>query len=169
MAAVPPPIDDVPIDPALADVHLALSLCGLEDEIERNRVIVFEGIETITFLSTLDDDEIDAMADRLRKRVPAATRVNLNALRIKRMKTLVYWIKKTRREGGIVDLTTLNQDRLLTLADEMSMSTVPKKKDEKLFYPDKFDSKNYISWSRSLTNYLDSLTGKSNVPLTYVI
>lgn len=46
---------------------------------------------------------------------------------------------------------------------------IPPKKEEKLFYPEKFEAKQYKAWSRSLVNYLDSIIGKSGVPLTYVI
>jgi hypothetical protein len=43
------------------------------------------------------------------------------------------------------------------------------KKDEKMFYPEKLNPKKFISWMRSFENYLDSVLGKSKVPLTYVI
>jgi hypothetical protein len=39
----------------------------------------------------------------------------------------------------------------------------------KVGQPNKFDPRNYVSWARSFENYLDSLHGKSGVPLSYLL
>jgi hypothetical protein len=42
-------------------------------------------------------------------------------------------------------------------------------RDDKLFYPPKFDPDAYVTWERTFENYLDSLKGKSKIPLSYII
>jgi hypothetical protein len=174
MAAVPPveppviaPEEEPPVD-LLAQVHQAFTVCGIVQDIDRVRIIVFEGINSITFLGNLTDDEIEKMAVRLAKRTPANTRVFLGMGQIKRLKTLAYWIRKMRREGQAIDIDNLDEAQLDSVADEVALTT-PTKPDEKLFYPLAFDSTKYVSWSRSFANYLDSRIGKANVSLSYII
>jgi hypothetical protein len=172
MAAVPPldipPVDEEPpIDP-MAQVHQALTLCGVIEDIERVRIIVFEGINSILFMGNLMDEEIEKMAQRLAKRTPANTRVILGMGQIKRLKTFAYWVRKMRREGKPLDIDALDAAALDGVADEVAL-TMTSKADEKLFYPPPFDAKKYVAWARSFANYLDSRIGKSDVPLSYVI
>jgi hypothetical protein len=91
MAAIPPvdipPMEEPPVDP-LAMVHQALILCGVIEDIDRVRIIVFEGINSVVFMGNLTDEEIEKMAGRLAKRTPANTRVILGMGQIKRMKRL---------------------------------------------------------------------------------
>jgi hypothetical protein len=172
MAAVPPvddipPMEEPPVDP-LAIVHQALILCGVIEDIDRVRIIVFEGINSVVFMGNLTDEEIEKMAGRLAKRTPANTRVILGMGQIKRTKTFAYWVRKMHHEGKPVDLDAMDAAALDTVADEVALTT-PSKADEKLFYPPPFDAKKYVAWSRSFANYLDSRIGKSDVPLSYVI
>jgi hypothetical protein len=152
----------------LAQVHRAFTICGIIEDIERARVIVFEGINSVHFIGNLTDDEIEKMAARLAKRTPANSRVTLGMGQIKRLKTLAFWIRKMRREGQDYDIDNLDEAQLDTVADEVALTTTTKP-DEKLFYPSTFDSTKYVSWSRSFANYLDSRIGKANVSLSYVI
>jgi hypothetical protein len=52
---------------------------------------------------------------------------------------------------------------------EMMICTDELKKDEKMFYLEKFNPKKYISWMQHFKNYLDLVPGKSRVQLTFVI
>jgi hypothetical protein len=171
MAAVPPvdipPIEEPPVDP-LGIVHQALILCGVIEDINRVRIIVFEGINSVVFMGNLTDEEIEKMAGRLAKHTPANMRVILGMGQIKRLKTFAYWVRKMRREGKPVDLDMMDAAALDTIADKVALTT-PSKADEKLFYPPLFDPKKYVAWSRSFANYLDSRIGKSDVPLSYVV
>jgi hypothetical protein len=68
MAAVPPveppvvaPEEEPPVDP-LVQVHQAFTVCGIIQDIDCVRIIVFKGINSVTFLGNLTDDEIEKMA-----------------------------------------------------------------------------------------------------------
>jgi hypothetical protein len=87
------------------------------------------------------------------------------------MKAIAFWVRKRRREGADIALEGLNEEIVRTLIrGEMTLaSKEEKREDDKLFYPNKFNWKKYITWAPSFKNYLDSLKGKSKVPLTYTI
>jgi hypothetical protein len=174
MAAVPLAVDPVvdPVDDPVADpleeVHQAFILCGIEDPLDRARIIMFEGINTLAFLGMLTEDELDRMVVRLAKHFPANTRVVLGMAHIKRLKTIMYWVQKLRRQGHAPDINMIvDAGALDDLTLEMDAAK-PTKADEKLFYPQAFEAKKYIMWNRSLANYLDSQIGKANVPLSYI-
>jgi hypothetical protein len=85
------------------------------------------------------------------------------------VKAIAFWVRKRRREGAEIALEGLNEEVVCTLIREMTLASKEEKRDDKLFYPNKFNPKKYISWAQSFENYLDSLKGKSKVPLTYII
>jgi hypothetical protein len=84
------------------------------------------------------------------------------------VKAIAFWVRKRRREGAEIALEGLNEEVVCTLIREMTLASKEEKRDDKLFYPNKFNPKKYISWAQSFENYLDSLKGKSKVPLTYI-
>jgi hypothetical protein len=175
MAAVPPAALPVGLDPMIPpDVDFVLMMCGVgvtvdgDDPAARARVIRLEGLNSLAAFGFYTDEEIADMAQRNERRSPAALRVRMGLGHIKRLKAVSYWVKKARREGRDLDALELNPDLLDELMEEMSHQ-VTTKKDEKLFYPEKFEAKRYKAWSRSLYNYLDSIIGKAGVALTYVI
>jgi hypothetical protein len=69
IAAIPPaeapvvdsPEEEQPIDP-LDQVHQAFTTCGIIQDIDRVRIIVFKAINSVLFLGNLTDDEIKKMA-----------------------------------------------------------------------------------------------------------
>jgi hypothetical protein len=175
MAAVPPAAVPPMVDPMIpADVDFVLMMCGVgvtldgDDPAARARVICFEGLDSFAAFGLYTDEEIADMAQRNERRSPAAQRVRMGLGHIKRLKAVSYCVKKARREGRMLDALELTPELLDELMEEMSHE-VTTKKDEKLFYPEKFKAKRYKALSRSLYNYLDSITGKAGVALTYVI
>jgi hypothetical protein len=84
------------------------------------------------------------------------------------VKAIAFWVRKRRHEGAEIALEGLNEEVVCTLIREMTLASKEEKRDDKLFYPNKFNPKKYISWAQSFENYLDSLKGKSKVPLTYI-
>jgi hypothetical protein len=149
-----------------------LTLCGFENPVARMRVIEFEGLDTLDAFGDFDDTAIENMAKRNEGRSPQANRVVFGIRRILKLKAVAFWVRKQRREGVAPDdmnVHDLDADVVATMIREMSLSTTDTKRDEKLFYPSKFNPKKYISWARSFENYLDSLKGKSKVPLSYII
>ena len=48
-------------------------------------------------------------------------------------------------------------------SEEATKSTIDK------LFPAKFDPHKFISWTDSVTNFLDGIRGESNVPISYVV
>jgi hypothetical protein len=63
----------------------------------------------------------------------------------------------------------LDADVIHDTIQEMTIAGTEPKKDDKLYYLEKFNPKKYISWAQSFENYLYSVRGKSKVPLSYII
>lgn len=144
-------------------------VCGLRDLPSQTRLIEYEGIEAVEDLANYTDAELDAMADRNSKRTPIATRVQMGLQRTKKLKAITHWVRKKTREGVECDLTELTPVMISELILELNASQGKKDTDSKLYYPDPFVATDYKNWAKKVENYLDSRTGKSGVPLSYVI
>jgi hypothetical protein len=150
-------------------MRYVLHVCGLRDIPSQTRLIEFEGLEEIEELANYTDAELDTMADRNSKRSPAATRVQMDLARTKKLKAVKFWINKKLRENAPCDLTELTDALIGELIREMSFTKSDKDSDSKLYYPDAFNANDYKNWIKKVSNYLDSRKGKSGVPLSYVI
>ena len=146
-----------------------LHVCGLREIPAQTRLIEFEGIENVEDLANYTDAEIDAMADRNSKRSPANIRVNMGLARTKSLKAITHWVRKKIREGSPCDLQELTPQLIAELIGEINAKAAKKDSDTKLYYPDAFAANDYKNWIKKVENYLDSRTGKSGVPLSYVI
>jgi hypothetical protein len=173
MAAQVPPAAAVP--PVVAVPNLmglmgfVLLLCGKTNQQARIRLIDFEGLDALEEFGDYTDDEIADMAKRNEMRTPENTRVRFGIARIKKMKTVAFWVcKQPRCEGIPLDINSLTPAVIAEAITEKTLEPSGSKKDEKLFEPEKFDPKRYKQWSRSMENYLDSILGQSGVPLSYV-
>jgi hypothetical protein len=150
-------------------IRYVFHMCGLRDVPSQTRLIEYEGIENVTDLANYTDAEIDTMADRNSKRTPNNTRVQMGLARTKALKAITHWVRKKLREGVDCDLQELNQELIGDLIREINEKSGKKDADSKLYYPDPFSATDYKNWIKKVENYLDSRTGKSGVPLSYVI
>jgi hypothetical protein len=150
-------------------IRYVFHMCGLRDIPSQTRLIEFEGIEQVTDLANYTDSEIDTMADRNSKRTPNNTRVQMGLARTKALKAITHWVRKKLREGIDCNLHELNQPLIHELIREINETAGKKDSDSKLYYPDAFTASDYKNWIKKVENYLDSRTGKSGVPLSYVI
>jgi hypothetical protein len=146
-----------------------LHVCRLRELPAQTRLIALEGIENVEDLANYTDAEIDAMADRNSKRSPANLRVNMGLARTKSLKAITHWVRKKIREGSPCDLCELTSPLIAELICEINAKAAKKDSDAKLYYPDAFTANDYKNWIKKVENYLDSRTGKSGVPLSYVI
>jgi hypothetical protein len=150
-------------------IRYVLHVCGLRDVPSQSRLIEFEGIENVQDLANYTDAELDLMADRNSKRTPINTRVQMGLARTKALKAITHWVRKKLREGSDCNPLELNPAMIADLINEMNAAKGKKDADAKLYYPDSFTSNDYRNWIKKVENYLDARTGKSGVPLSYVI
>jgi hypothetical protein len=151
------------------EMDVVLTLCGFEEPIARQRLIQREGFDNLESFGDFSSESIDSMARRHESYTPVAQRVNFGMRRIAKFKAIAYWVRKCRHEGTTVDVANLSQDVITQMGRELTLVPLEPKRDDKLFYPPKFDPNNYVTWERTFENYLDSLKGKSKIPLSYII
>jgi hypothetical protein len=155
---------------AVPEVDQMLVMCGFTDVLERARLVEYERFPSLDAFGDYTDTMIESMAGRNEKRTPAASRVRFGIQRTLNIQAVSYWVRKQRREGIPVSIDDLNPDVIVAMTREMNLNLDrDKDKDDKLFQPGKFEPRKYITWARSFENYLDSLRGKSGLPLSYVI
>jgi hypothetical protein len=150
-------------------IRYVFHMCGLRDIPSQTRLIEYEGIENVEDLANYTDAELDSMADRNSKRTPQNTRIQMGLARTKALKAITHWVRKKLREGIDCDLHELTPNLIAELIREINATTGKRDADSKLYYPDSFVATDYKNWIKKVENYLDSRTGKSGVPLSYVI
>ncbi len=144
-------------------------VCGLRDIPSQTKLINYEGIETVEGLANYTNAKLDTMADRNLKLTPVPNRVEMGLARTKTLKAITHWVRKKLREGVDCDLHKLTPPAILELINKLNASKGKKDYGSKLDYPDSFTSTDYKNWIKKVENYLDARTGKSGVPLSYVI
>jgi hypothetical protein len=152
------------------DVDQMLTMCGFTEFLERARLIDHERFASLDAFGDYTDSMIESMATQNEKRA-TAQRVRFGIQRILYVKAVAYWVRKQRREGIAVSIDDLNPDVLLTMVREMNLDRLDLETevDDRLLQPGKFDPRRYVQWERSFANYLDSIRGRSGVPLSYII
>jgi hypothetical protein len=146
-----------------------LHVCGLRELPARTRLTNFEGIENVEDLANYTDAEIFAMADRNSKRSPTNLRVKMGLARTTSLKAITHLVRKKIREGSPCDLRELTQPLIAELIGKINAKAAKKDSDTKLYYPNAFTANDYKNRIEKVENYLDSMTGKSGVPLSYII
>ena len=170
----PEPAGEIDFDVMLPEVgnhaiRYVFHICGLRDVPSQTRLIEFEGIDDVDDLAKYTDAELDQMADRNSKRNPANQRVQFGLKRTKYLKAVCFWVCKNVRKGLACNVRELTLALITNLIQDMTAMASKKDGDSKLYYPEAFVATNYKNWIKKVENYLDSRTGKSGVPLSYVI
>jgi hypothetical protein len=148
-------------------MNQVLTLCGFTKPIEQAQLINRELLTDLDSIGDYTDDAIESMAKRVDR--PGDGHVGFGIGRITKFKAIAFWVRKQRQEGVAIAIDRLDADVIRGMICEMTIAGTEPKKDDKLYYPEKFNPKKYISWARSFENYLDSVRGKSKVPLSYII
>jgi hypothetical protein len=148
-------------------IRYVLHICGIRDIPSHSRIIELEGIDKVNDLAIHEDTEIDRMAERSSKRTNQ--RVQFGLKRTKYLNAVCHWVRKNRHEGVPNDVRMLTPALIADLIHEMAMQARKKDSDSKLYYPEAFSATDYKNWIKKVKNYLDSRTGKSGVPLSFVI
>ena len=77
------------------------------------------------------------------------------------------WVRKRSAQGAVLDANLFTQAKMDCVLERSDMD-----EDVKANAADKpngFKSVHWVSWKELFENYLSSLKGHNNVPLTYVI
>ena len=104
-----------PID----ELHSVLLMCGITNAATRTTIIEQEGFTQLDDLGVLETDAVVSdMAKRMATRTQAEGRVLLGTVVIKRLQTLIWWIRDHQKRG--LTLSAANFDvAAMNAASEM--------------------------------------------------
>jgi hypothetical protein len=94
------------------DLHLVLETCGILDAVTRANIINREGFQSLADLGVLETDtDVSDMAKRLASRTQAEGRVYLGTVVVKRLQTLVWWVRDHQKQDSLLTWRTLTSQQ----------------------------------------------------------
>ena len=130
-----------PID----ELHSVFEMCGITNPAMRTTIIDHKGFTQLDDLGVLETDaDVTEMAKRMATRTQAEGRVLLGTVVIKRLQTLVWWIRDHQKRGLALNAADFDA-AAMNLASEMK--TLMRERSDKepsltdlgKFDPDDFD------------------------------
>jgi hypothetical protein len=152
------------------DLHSVFETCGIADEDVRDNIITREGFEGLADLGILETNtDVTDMAKRMATRTVAEGRVNLGTLVIKRLQTLVWWIRDRQKRG----LNLRAQDFTAKEMNQAAMAKTLRKdradKEPSVSDLGKFDPDDFDSFEDAFLNLLAQSYGVIKEPLCYIV
>ena len=84
----------------IEELNAVFAMCGITDAGMRTNIIAREGFTQLEDLGVLETDtDITEMAKRMASRTQAEGRVLLGTVIIKRLQTLVWWVRDHQKRG----------------------------------------------------------------------
>ena len=152
------------------DLHAVLAMCGINEEATRNLIIVREGLTQLGDLGVLESDtDVTEMAKRMASRTQAEGRVLLPTVVIKRLQTLVWWIRDHQKRGMEIDAADFTLEAMMDAAEMKSLRNERVDKDPSLSDLKKFDPDDYDAHEDAFLNLLAQSYGVLKEPLRYVV
>ena len=85
-----------------AGLRHCLNECGLTTDAKRNKFINQAGVSVLPDFILFEESDLNRIASQLAKR-PAAQRLDLTQIQIKKLYGLVLWVKDMTRRGQDID------------------------------------------------------------------
>ena len=87
------------MDDPIADLHMVLTTCGVSVHTTRTLIINNESLTLFSDFVFLDgvDDDVTAMSLRMACRVANNGRVIMGVIQIKKIQTLVWWVRDLQK------------------------------------------------------------------------
>ena len=150
----------------IAQLHLVFEVCGIIDGATRNNIINREGFTTIGDLGVLEtDSDVSDMAKRMASWMLAEGRVLLGTVVVKRLQTLVWWVRDHQKRGLDVDAVDWTADVMQEAAQMKSLKREMADKEPSVSDLGKFDPDDFDSFKDAFLNLLVQSYGVLREPL----
>ncbi len=152
------------------EVHAVLERCGVVAEATRNNIITREGFTQLADFGVLENDtDVSEMAKRMASRTVAEGRVLLGTVVVKRLQTLVWWVRDRQKRGlplvaAEFDMEAMNEAAQMKVLSRELVDKEPSVKELGKFDPDDFDA-----YEDAFLNLLAQSYGVLREPLRYVV
>jgi hypothetical protein len=154
----------------IAELNLVLETCGILDAATRTNIINREGFTSLDDLGVLETDtDVMEMAKRMATRTQAEGRVLLGTVVIKRLQTLVWWIRDQQKRGLALVAANFDAAVMNQAAEMKNLRRELADKEPSITELGKFDPDDFDAHEDAFLNLLAQSFGVLREPLRYVV
>jgi hypothetical protein len=154
----------------IAELNAVLETCGVANEGTRANIIAREGFTQLADLGVLEtDSDVTEMAKRMATRTQAEGRVLLGTVVIKRLQTLVWWIRDQQKRGLALSAANFDVDAMNQAAEMKNLRNELADKEPSVTDLGKFDPDDFDAHEDAFVNLLAQTFGVLREPLRYVV
>lgn len=154
----------------IAELNMVLEVCGIADLATRTNIINREGFNSLEDLGVLEtDSDVSDMAKRLASRTQAEGRVYLGTVVVKRLQTLVWWVRDHQKRGLAVNAANFTVEAMNQAAEMKGLKREMADKEPSVGDLGKFDPDDFDSFEDAFLNLLAQSYGVLREPLRYVV
>lgn len=152
------------------ELNMVFETCGITDAGMRVNIINREGFQSLADLGVLETDtDVSDMAKRLASRTQAEGRVYLGTVVVKRLQTLVWWVRDHQKRGLPVNAADFSVQAMNEAAEMKSLKRDMAEKEPSVSDLGKFDPDDFDAYEDAFMNLLAQSFGVIHEPLRYVV
>ena len=154
----------------IGELNAVFAMCGITDEATRANIIMREGFTQLSDLGVLETDtDVTEMAKRMAARTQAEGRVLLGTVVIKRLQTLVWWIRDHQKRGLALEAANFDAETMNQASEMKSLRREIADKEPSIADLGKFDPDDFDAHEDAFLNLLAQSYGVLREPLRYVV
>ena len=149
---------------------MVFETCSITDAAMRTNIINREGFNSLADLGVLKmDTDVSDMAKRLVSRMQAEGRAYLGTVVVKRLQTLVWWVRDHQKRGLPVNAADFSVQEMNQAAEMKSLKCRMVEKEPLVSNLGKFDPNDFDAYEDVFMNLLAQSFSVIHEPLHYVI
>ena len=154
----------------IEELNAVFAMCGITDAGMRANIIAREGFTQLEDLGVLETDtDVTEMAKRMASRTQAEGRVLLGTVIIKRLQTLVWWVRDHQKRGLPLVAAEFNAEAMNQASEMKALKRELSDKDPSVADLGKFDPDDFDAHEDAFLNLLAQSYGVLREPLRYVV
>jgi hypothetical protein len=152
------------------ELHSVLETCGITDAVTRTNIITREGFTQLEDLGVLEtDNDVTDMANRMAKRRQNEGRVLLGTVVIKRLQSLIWWVRDHTKRGLTLDAANFDAAAMNQASEMKVLRRETTDKEPSIMTLGKFDPDEFDAYEDAFLNLLAQSYGVLKEPLQYVV
>jgi hypothetical protein len=154
----------------IEELNAVFVMCGITDAGMRANIIAREGFTRLEDLGVLETDtDVTEMAKRMASRTQAEGRVLLGTVVIKRLQTLVWWVRDHQKRNLPLVAAEFNAETMNQASEMKTLKKELSDKDPSVTDLGKFDPDDFDAHEDAFLNLLAQSYGVLREPLRYVV
>jgi hypothetical protein len=154
----------------IEELHSVFSMCGITNAATCMTIIEREGFTQLDDLGVLETDaNVSKMAKRMTTRTQAEGHVLLGTVVIKRLQTLIWWIRDHQKCGLTLSAANFNVAAMNAASEMKTLMHKCLDKEPSLMDLGKFDPDDFDAHKGAFLNLLAQSFGVLKEPLRYIV